>query len=170
METNPSANLIAVLDHFPGKADYPLFASYQHWFSGLRQWIPSALTVDRVGTNEVRPGVWMGCHSHVSPAAVLRPPCWIGQYVFVGARAVIGPGAVIEDGSFVEPAAELAESWVGAETFVGQFARITNSLAWGNTLINRLTGSAVQVADPFLLCALRRPRRTRSFTSSGAGP
>jgi NDP-sugar pyrophosphorylase family protein len=159
----PSQDAIAVLDHFPGQPDRPVFEDYSHFFQAVRGWMPSAFTIDRVGFSEVRPGVWTGCHSHVSPHAVIRPPCWIGQHVFVGAGAVIGPGAVIEDGSFVEPGAELAESWIGPDTFVGQFARIAGSLAWGSSLVNWESGSTVQIADAFLLCALRRPRRRRSL-------
>jgi NDP-sugar pyrophosphorylase family protein len=160
----PRANhAIVVLDHFPGMPEVVLFESYQHWFAGLRRWMPSAVTVDRVGVNEVHRGVWLGCHSHVSPLAQLRAPCWIGQHVFVGDRAIIGPGSIVEDGSFVEPGAELAESWIAPDTFVGQFARIQNSLAWGGTLINWQSGSAAQVADRFLLCALRQPRGSRTL-------
>ena len=163
LENSSSPDSIVVLDHFPGRPELPLLASYSNWFTGIRQWIPSAMTVDRVGTNEVQPGVWVGCHSHVSPQAQLRPPCWIGQHVFIGERAIIGPGAVVEDGSFVEPGAELAESWIGPDTFVGQFARIKGSLAWASTLVNWETGSAAQIADRFLLCALRQPRGQRTL-------
>ncbi len=154
---------ISVLDHFPGLDDQPLFSSYQGWFAALRNWMPSAVTVDRVGINETRPGIWMGAHSHVSPQAKLCAPCWIGQHVFIGARAVVGPGTIVEDGAFVEPGAEAADSWVGPDTLVGQFARIKGSLAWGSTLVNWQTGSAAQVVDPFLLCAVRQPRRRRTL-------
>lgn len=153
-----AADAIEVLDHFPGVSPLPLFASYQAWFAALCLWMPSAQTPDRVGVNESRPKMWKGCRCHVSPQAELRPPCWIGQHVFIGTGAVVGPQAIVEDGSFVEPGAELAESWVGPDTFVGQFARIRGSLAWGSTLVNWHTGSETQIADPFLLCSLREPR------------
>ena len=159
----PGPDAIVVLDHFPGLPEKPLFAGGQDFFAALLSWMPKALTVDRVGVSQTRPGIWMGCHSHVSPRAHLRPPCWIGQHVFVGDGAVVGPGAALEDGAFVEPGAELAESWIGPDTFVGQFARIGGSLAWGSTLLNWRTGSVTQVADPFLLCALRQPRRRPSL-------
>jgi carbonic anhydrase/acetyltransferase-like protein (isoleucine patch superfamily) len=163
LEGVPALDAIAVLDHFPGLPEQPLFVSYERWFAAIRCWMPAALMADRVGVNEALTGVWKGCHTHVSPQADLRPPCWIGQHVFVGAHAVVGPGAILEDGSFVEPGAELAESWVGPDTFVGQFAQIKNSLAWGSTLVNWQTGSEAQVADPFLLCAVRRSRRKRTL-------
>lgn len=162
LDASPSPESILVLDHFPGSADQPLFTSYRHLFAALRNWMPRAVTPERVGINESRPGVWVGAHSHISPQAQLRAPCWLGQYVFVGARAVIGPGAIVENGAFIEPGAEVAESWVGPDTFVGKFARISQSLAWGGGLVNWQSGSAAQVVDPFLLCAVRRPRRPRS--------
>jgi hypothetical protein len=153
---------IAVLDHFPGLPELPLFTNYQALFAALLSWIPFAVSPDRVGFNETKPGVWKGCRSHVSADAQLLAPCWIGQHAFIGAHAIIGPGAIIEDGSFVEPGAEVAQSWVGPDTFVGQFARIKSSLAWGGTLVNWQTNSLAQVADPFLLCAVRQPRRRRT--------
>jgi NDP-sugar pyrophosphorylase family protein len=162
LDAVPLPESIAVLDHFPGLSEQPLFASYQSWFAALRDWMPAARTPDRVGVNESRPGVWLSCHSHIDTQAQLRAPCWIGQHVFIGAHAVIGPGAIVEDGSFVEPGAELAESWVGPHTFVGQFARIRDSLAWGDTLINWQTGSAAQIVDAFLLSPLRQPRGQHS--------
>jgi NDP-sugar pyrophosphorylase family protein len=152
---------IALMDHFPGHPGFPLFTGYAAWFDALRNWLPHALTPDRVGIRQVRPGIWAGVNSRISSQANLQPPCWLGQHVFIGANAHIGPGAIVEDGTFVEPAAEVVESWVGPDTFVGQFARIAKSVAFGATLVRWETGSMVQVPDPFLMCALRKPRRLR---------
>ncbi|HLH54525.1 MAG TPA: hypothetical protein VKY92_12995 [Verrucomicrobiae bacterium] len=157
-----SQESIVVLDHLPGKPEHPLFSGFDHFFAGVRGWMRSALTPDRVGICEIAADVWTGCHSHISPGAKLKAPCWIGQHVYVGAGAIVGPGAVVENGSFIEPGAELAESWVGSDTFVGRFARIAGSLAWGSTLVDWRIGSAAELADPFLLCALRKPRRAHS--------
>jgi NDP-sugar pyrophosphorylase family protein len=155
----PISDAISLVDHLPGLAEYPLFDSYASWFAGLRRWMPQAITPDRVGVRRLRSNVWVGTDSHVSPGARLRAPCWVGRHVFVGAGAVVGPNAVLEDGVIVEPSAEVAHSWVGPDTFVGQLGHIVDSLAWRDILINCRTGSIAQVADPFLLCALRRPRR-----------
>jgi len=158
----PPPDAITVLDHLPGLPEYPLFVSYGSWFAGLRRWMPRAITPDRVGVRKLKSGVWVGTDAHIASGARLRPPCWIGRHVFVGTRAVVGPNAIIEDGVIVEPSAEVTRSWVGPDTFVGQLGRIVDSLAWHDTLINRRTGSVAQVPDPFLLCALRQPRRRRS--------
>jgi NDP-sugar pyrophosphorylase family protein len=149
-------NSITVLDHFPGEADAPIFNSYADLFAGLTRWMPKAKTIDRVGVQEVQPGIWLGRHAHVSPEAKLHAPCWIGQHAYVGAHCVIGPTAVLEDRSFVEGGAEIVSSVVSPDTFVGKLAALRRSLALGNTLINWQTNSIAQITDAFLMCALRR--------------
>lgn len=151
--------LVATLDRFPEAAG-DVFSGYEEWYHGLRQWLGKAATPDRVGMHEVRPGIWQGAHSHVSEHARLHPPCWMGQRVYVGAGAELGPGSIIEDGVFIEPNAEVAESWVAPDTFVGQFARISGSLALGSTLIDWRGGTVACVPDSFLLCSLRKPRQS----------
>jgi NDP-sugar pyrophosphorylase family protein len=155
-------NLIAVLDYFPGAQQWPLFTSHVDLFTALMLWMPKAKTMDRVGVREVRPGIWLGLHAQVSPDAQLRAPCWIGQHVHVGARAVIGPNAVIEDRSFIEAGAEIVNSVIGPDTFVGRLAALQKSFAWGSTLVNWETDSVIQVPDAFLLCGLKRAASARS--------
>jgi NDP-sugar pyrophosphorylase family protein len=154
-------NLVAVLDHFPG-VQQTLFTSHADLFLALVQWMPKAKTLDRVGVREVQPGIWLGLHAQISPEAQLRAPCWIGQHVYVGARAVIGPNAVIEDRSFVESGAEIVNSVIGSDTFVGRLAALQKSFAWGSTLVNWETDSVIQVPDAFLLCGLKRVANAKS--------
>lgn len=149
---------VRVMDHLPGLPEHPLFDSYGNWMAALIAWIPNALTPDRVGVRELKPGVWAGLHTRVSPLAELRPPCWLGEDVCVGPQAVIGPQAVVEDRGVVEAGAEIAESVVAPETLVGELTEIRHSLARGDTLLNWKNGSRVQVPDPFLLCSLTRRR------------
>jgi hypothetical protein len=152
---------IALLDHLPGFAEKPLFNSYAGWLEAVTQWLPRAITPDRVGVHETQPGIWVGRQSHISPDSALTAPCWVGNNVFVGSRAVLGPDCIVEDGAFIEPEAEITGSQVGADTYVGRFVRVSDSLVWGDTLLNWRTGSQTKVADPFLLCALRQPRAPR---------
>jgi NDP-sugar pyrophosphorylase family protein len=160
----PAAGVITVLDHFPGCAEYPLFTGYADWFKALRHWMPQAISPDRVGMRQLRPGVWVGTDSQISPEARLVPPCWVGRHAFIGARAVVGPNAILEDRTFLEPAAEVTESCIAMDTFVGQFTRITHSIAAREVLIDWHSGCATKVPDPFLLSALRASRRGRTPT------
>ncbi|HEY3861989.1 MAG TPA: hypothetical protein VGO59_08880 [Verrucomicrobiae bacterium] len=151
-----------VMDHFPGRPEHPLFASYQHWFNAIEAWMPSALTPERVGMRELQPGVWAGLHGHIARDARLAAPCWIGDHVYIGAGAVIGPSAVVEHGAFIEPNVEIKNSVIGASTFVGQYVRISHCLVWGDTQLHWQTGQASQVEDEFLLCSLHPKRRAAS--------
>jgi hypothetical protein len=71
---------------------------------------------------------------------------------------VIGPRAVLEHAAFVEGHAEISDSVVGPETFVGKFTEVGHSIAWGSTLVDWRLDSCIKVPDAFLLCSLgRRP-------------
>jgi len=150
--------LALVIDHLPGLAEHPLFENYERWFRALEAWMPRARTPERVGVREVSPGIWAGLHGHISREARLCAPCWLGDHVYVGPGAVIGPGAILENGAFIEPKAEIKSSVIGPSTFVGQYVQITNSLAWGSTLLNWQTGLENKVSDAFLLCSLHPQR------------
>lgn len=146
---------IAVLDHFPGAPEFPLFESYAALFQGLMAWMPRACTPDRVDAREIEPGVFVGTHSVIHPRAELRGPCWIGSRAHVGANCIIGPEAVIEQGAFIDARAEVARSIVRPNTFVGRFAVLNDCLAAGGALVDFASGVETQVPDPFVLSALR---------------
>ncbi len=159
----PAPNDVIVMDHLPGLPGPPMCGSYAAWFAALLAWLPRAVTPDRIGLREIQPGVWAGLRTRVSPSARLLAPCWLGESVTVGPCAVVGPMAILEDKVFIEAAAEISNSVVGAETLVGQCTELKDSLACGNTLINWKTNSTVHVCDPLLLGALsQRPLSGRS--------
>jgi len=150
----PAPNDVILMDHLPGLPLQPMCGSYAAWFKALLAWLPRAVTPDRIGLREIQPGVWAGLRTRVSLSARLLAPCWLGESVTVGPCAVVGPMAILEDKVFIEAAAEISSSVVGAETLVGECTELKDSLACGNTLINWKTNSSVQVCDPLLLRAL----------------
>jgi hypothetical protein len=154
----PAPNDVIVMDHLPGLPLQPMCGSYAAWFAALLAWLPRAVTPDRIGLQEIQPGVWAGLRTRVSPNARLLAPCWLGESVTVGPDAVVGPMAILEDKVFIEAASEISNSMVGAETLVGQCTELKDSLAFGNILINWKTNSTVQVCDPLLLRALSQHR------------
>jgi NDP-sugar pyrophosphorylase family protein len=145
---------VVVLDHLPGQPDRPLFESHAGWFAALQAWMPHAVTASRIGATQVEPGLWVGLHAQISPAAHLRAPCWIGDHAIVGPDAVIGPNAILEDRVVVERGATVCDSIVGPETFVGEMISVQKSLAAGNLLVNWANGSVLEVPDAFFLCCL----------------
>jgi NDP-sugar pyrophosphorylase family protein len=164
-ETGTASETVAieVLDHFPTLPRPQLFGGYADFFRALRTWMAGAVTPDRVGMRETRPGVWIGANSRVSSEAQLHAPCWVGQRVMISPGVILWPESIVEDGAIIETAAEISASWIAPLTFVGRLTRVINSLAWGNWLVNWQTGSATLVPDPFVLSALwesqKNPRR-----------
>lgn len=158
-------NDVIVADRPPQAPHLRPLESYADWFAAARDYIPHALTPDRVGLREVRPGVWLGFHAHVAPTAQLIAPCWIGDDAYVGAGAVIGPNAILENRVVVEGGAHVFDSVVGPDTFVGGVTEVGHSLAWGSQLVNWLTGSTLRVTEEYLLCSLERTRTPLSPTN-----
>jgi len=112
--------------------------------------------------------VWMGLRTRVHAQAELRAPCWLGEDVQVGRQAVVGPNAVLENRCLVEAGAEIRNSIVAPETFVGAFTEIRDSIAQGDLLINVKSGSAVHVPDSFLLGEVgARPIQVRPLSLLG---
>jgi Bacterial sugar transferase len=118
------------------------------------EWMPHAATPDRIGMRELRPGIWVGLRSHLSPQCELRAPCWIGEDVHIGPWAIVGPGAILESRTFVDAEAEIVESVVGASTLIGKSTEVRHSIVEGPTLVNWRLNSCVRVRDAFLLSGL----------------
>jgi len=149
---------VAVLDHFPGLGQCPLFTGYAAWFRAVESWIPQARTPNRVRVREIQEGVWADLTARIAPSVEFEGPCWIGRNAVIESGCIIGPGAIVEDGVFVERDAVIVKSYVGPDTFVGRYTELMQGIAWGKTLVNWKTGAAVDVEDSLMLCALR-PRK-----------
>jgi NDP-sugar pyrophosphorylase family protein len=149
---------VQVVDHLPWDDTYPMFADYASWFQCCRTLLQRIQPGFRVGMRQLKPGVWVGRETQIAPSAKLHGPCWIGRGVHIGPNADVGPNVIIEDETFIDETAELVEAWVGPQTFVGALTRVTESLAWGHTLINHKTASHIVVPDPFLLSSVEQAR------------
>jgi len=165
----PAPNDVILMDYLPSLPQLPLFTSYADWFAAAQALMPLALTPDRLGVRELKPGEWVGLNAHVSAGAKLIAPCWIGERAWIEADATIGPNAVLEREVFIGHGAEVSHSVIGPETLVGQFTEIRNSIAWGSTLINWQRDSCLKVPDSFLLCS-REPQRIRPVSANKPAP
>jgi hypothetical protein len=139
--------------------DIRLCESHAEWYAATQAWLDRAVTPDRTGVREIAPGIRAGWASRIPADAVLRGPCWIGEKVRLGRGVTIGPNVVIEDRAVIGDGAEITRSVIGTETYVGEDTEVTDSLAFGDLLINWRNGSCLRVPDEFLLCSLRRPQR-----------
>jgi hypothetical protein len=153
----PEPNAIIYVNHPPAQPKQSLFKSYEAFFNTAKMWLPQAITADRIGMKEMRPGIWVGMHTRISPEAKLVAPCWIGDNVCIGPGAVVGPVAILENRVVVSPNATVTNSFVGCNTFVGDFTALHNSIAIENRLANWTTNSSIIVTEPFLLSSLGQP-------------
>jgi NDP-sugar pyrophosphorylase family protein len=113
----------------------------------------------RIGLREIAPQIWAGRKTMIHSSAKLIGPCWLGDNVRVEKNAVVGPYAFLEDQVVADESSEISHSWVGPDTFVGELTRVSNSLAWGSSLINWRTGSHLMVPDSFLMCSLAKSKK-----------
>jgi hypothetical protein len=150
-------NDLVLADHLPTFKQNNLFLNYAAFFRTAQKAFPQAHGGSRIGLRELKPGVWVGLQARIAPTAQLIAPCWISDHVCVGDRVTVGPWAVLENRVFVDNGAEVSNSTVCAETFVGRFTTVKNSLAIGSTLINWQNDSYVKIADSFLLSSLKSP-------------
>lgn len=148
---------IIVADCLPWDTQHNLFSSYAGFFQSLRSWMPHAREEAHVGLHEIQPGVWAGLRTRIAPTVKFCAPVWLGDYVHVEDGATIGPNAVIENYAWVAAGAEITDSCLGEETYLGPATHLNHSLALGATLIDWKSNSVTWIKDPFLLCNLRVP-------------
>ena len=146
-------------DHLPGLKEHKIFGGYESWFKALSLWLPYVCQKNPLGVKEIQPGVWAGQRTKIPSTARFHAPCWIGDHVRVGKNSVVGPFAFLEDRVVVDDNAEISNSWIGPDTFVGALTRIDQSLAWGDLLINWKNGSHTKVPDSFLMASLVEPKK-----------
>src|SRR5205085_7385779 len=70
------------------------------------------------------------------------------------------PNVVVEDDTYIDDTAELADAWIGPDTYIGTLTQVKDSLAWGSALINWRTNSHIIVPDPFLMSSMEQARNT----------
>ena len=144
-------------DRLPDLPDRALFTNYRTFFETLIDWTPLAGACPRLGLRQFAPGIWSGCHTRIAKDAQLIAPCWLGDFVSVGPEAVIGPMTILEDKVMIDAGAEVSNSLISPETYVGEMTEIHHSIALNNTLIDWRDGSTVVVPDAFLLSGLNEP-------------
>lgn len=142
-----------IADHLPGLSVGPLFQDHSLWMAALKDALPIMGTT-RVGVRELSPGVWVGLRSRIDPTAQLHSPCWIGESTWIRAGTIVGPETYLEDRVLLDREAEVLNSWVGPDTYVGAMTRIEQSLAWGGGLLKWTTNSFIEIIDTFLLASL----------------
>jgi len=157
-------NDVILADCLPWDAEHTLFSSYAGFFETLRRWMPHVNDEPHVGLHQIEPGVWAGLRAKIAPGVKFCAPVWIGDYVHIEEGAIIGPNAIVENYAWVASGAEITNSYLADETYLGPMTHLNHSLALGATLIDWKNNSATWLKDPFLLCNLRVPPLKKRIT------
>jgi hypothetical protein len=99
---------------------------------------------------EVSPGIWRARGALAVEAAVLQPPCYLGENAFISERAVVGPGAVVGECAIIESAARVVHARVAPHVVVGQGVVVQHACAMPGRIV-RHAGRDVDIDDPLLL-------------------
>ncbi|MCX6910660.1 MAG: sugar transferase, partial [Verrucomicrobia bacterium] len=166
----PAPNDVVLLDRLPG-GERSLLDNHGDWFNALLGAMSEAVE-DRIGMREFAPNIFVGLRSQISQGARLEAPCWIGNHTWIGAGTKIGPNTIVESGCYVDANAEVVDSFIGPDTYVGALTEVRESFAWGHGLLKWKTGVFSEVADDFLLCDLtsraKLQRRRASLAEKAA--
>ena len=158
----PTNNFLTLdrLPQLPGKS---LWKSYRSW-QAAQLALLSRFAVLRGGMREIAPGVFAGLRTQISSASQLSGPCWIGDGVFIGGQTRVGPNTIIEDGSYIDAGAEVSDSIVGRQTYIGAFTELRSSFAAENQLLHLDSGSFTTISDRLLMSRVRpRPQILKSW-------
>jgi len=114
-------------------------------------------------------GACIGSNVIIPPSAELRPPLIIGDNCRIHPMAVIGPAVVIGNGVIVDRQTELARSVVLDDTYLGRNLEIRDRMVAGARLVDPSDGTAVDIADPWLLAPLEAPARASDLLRAVGG-
>jgi hypothetical protein len=118
-----------------------------------------------LGGRETDPGIWISRNVSLHPTAKLTPPVYIGEGTRIGAGTQLGPHAVIGNNCILDSGSSVARSVIFRGGYVGEALEIADVIVDKNRLINVRLGTAVSIADRFILGSLLiRPLRQRMLS------
>lgn len=92
------------------------------------------------------------------PSVRLVEPFFVGEECRVEKNVTIGPGAIVGAGSLIDEGAEVVNSVLAAQTYLGRLASVERAVVRGSRLVNLRIGGAIDVEDAFILGTLREKK------------
>jgi lipopolysaccharide/colanic/teichoic acid biosynthesis glycosyltransferase len=100
---------------------------------------------------ETDEGIWMSRNVSLHPTARLIPPVYIGENCRIGAGAQLGPNTAVGRDCVLDARCSVAHSAIFPGSYVGEALELADVVVDRNRLINVRVGTAVSVADAFIL-------------------
>ncbi len=104
---------------------------------------------------EVSPGVWLGRNCVIAPTATLQPPVLIGHNSAVKDQAWIA-ASVIGEHVIVEAKAEVQQSVIMADTYVGSDLNVNDMVIHKTQVVQISTGVDLCITDAVILGDLQK--------------
>jgi len=124
------------------------------WFALNRRWLErrdaGAVSIDHAR----EAGGWVGPHAQIHPTARLVAPYWIGAGTTIGPGCQIGPHALIGADCVLEEDVRVDDSLILPRTFLGAHLDVSAKVIAGSTLLDRVTGTRVELRDSFVASSL----------------
>jgi hypothetical protein len=124
------------------------------WFALNRRWLErresGSVSIDQ----EREAGGWVGPHAQIHPTARLLAPYWIGAGTTIGPGCQIGPHALIGADCVLEEDVRVDDSLILPRTFLGAHLDVSAKVIAGSTLLDRPTGTRVELRDRFVASSL----------------
>ena len=126
-------------------------ALLQQWFEMQKSWLQQRFKESPAVEEMHATGGWIGAQAVIAPSAQLIPPFWIGADARIGEGCRIGPHAFIGRHSIVDEEVEVENAFVGADTYVGKYTRISQAIAAGRVLVDIARCVRLELSEHFIL-------------------
>lgn len=135
--------------------------SEQHYLESTVRYL-ARLTQDNAGKTLVARG------ARIHPTAKITGPVYIGQHARIEADAIIGPNAVIGHDVIIDQSAEIINTVVLPETYVGHGLFLEEAVVAPGTLASIKNQTIIRKIEPHLLSASRSNRQVGSSRNNMA--
>ncbi len=110
------------------------------------------------------PQIYIGSNVAIPRSAELSAPLMLGSSIQLGDDVKIGPGAIIGDSSYIDSDAQIIDSIVMGNSYVGYNLELKGKIIYRNLVIEPDSESILDIVDEFLLTPLE-PSEKRKFCS-----
>jgi len=124
------------------------------WFELNRRWLERRQSGTVSIDQEREAGGWVGPQAQIHPTARLMAPYWIGAGTTIGPGCQIGPHALIGADCVLEEDVRVDDSLILPRTFLGAHLDVSAKVIAGSTLLDRVTGTRVELRDSFVASSL----------------
>jgi hypothetical protein len=109
--------------------------------------------------------IWISRNVTLHPTARLVPPLYIGENCRIGRGVRLGPNVVVESDCVLDEHCTVANTTIFHGSYVGEALELSDAMVDRNRLLSVAVGTAVTVADDFILGSLSDKQFGKGFAA-----